>query len=85
MEKSSWGALVLVLAQCNACYPAKEARMEHHLHEGILNEDTYMRYCLHEPGVFSAQNAFLSLRMPVGILAQANMDQLYVEGDGENY
>ena len=50
--------------------------MEHHIHEGILSQDTYKRYCLHEPAVASAQHAALFLRMPTGSLAQSNMDRL---------
>jgi hypothetical protein len=50
--------------------------MKHRIHEGILSQDKYKRSCLHEPGVASAQNADLSLRMPIGSLAQSNMDRL---------
>jgi hypothetical protein len=35
-ERSGWGALSLALTPCYTCEPAREARMERRLHEGIL-------------------------------------------------
>jgi len=32
-------------------FPAREARMERHIYEGILYQDKHKRYCLYEPGI----------------------------------
>jgi hypothetical protein len=50
--------------------------MDHRIHEGILYQDKYKRYCLHESDLASAQNADLYLRLPTGSLAQSNLDRL---------
>jgi hypothetical protein len=50
--------------------------MKRPIHEGILSQDKYKRYCLYELGVASAQNADLHIRMPTRSLAQSSMDRL---------
>lgn len=47
--------------------------MKPSIHEGILYQDKYKRYCLYEPGVASAQNADLHIRMSTRSLAQSSM------------
>ncbi len=49
--------------------------MERRVHEGILYQDAHKRYCLHEPGVASVQDADLHIRMPTGSVAQSDMDR----------
>jgi hypothetical protein len=40
--KMGWGALVLALTPCYTCDPALEARTQQRIHEGILDQDTYI-------------------------------------------
>jgi hypothetical protein len=70
---------------CYTCDPAREARMEQRIHEGILYQDQHKRYCLYEPGV--PEHGTLTCTSGCRLEVWLNRTGIagHVEGDGEDY
>lgn len=85
--RSGRGALVLALTPCYTCDPAREARMEQRIHEGILYRDQHKRYCLYEPGVPEHKTQTLTCTSGCRLEVWLNRAWIagHVEGDGEDY
>jgi hypothetical protein len=80
-----WSGLRVRVANRSSCDPVREARMDHRIHEGILYQDKYKRYCLHESDV--PEHKMLTYTSGCRLEVWLNRTWIagHVEGDGEDY
>lgn len=70
---------------CSTCDPAREARMKHRIHEGILYQDKHKRYCLYELGVPEYKMLTCTSGCRLEVWLNRAWVAGHVEGDGEDY